>query len=81
MFSPFDCRNIANLLINKLSNNGQVDQADKADASTELNLTGDREFLTSESAADALAPLMSEGSSISKVRPIGHHRDHCQGQD
>lgn len=63
----YEHRNLANLLVNKITSDGNTDQAETASASTELNLTGDREFLTTESANEALAPLMSEGSSITKV--------------
>ena len=36
-------------------------------SAAELNLTGEREFLTTESAQEALAPMLAHGSAIAKV--------------
>jgi large subunit ribosomal protein L31/Ran GTPase-activating protein 1 len=66
-------RNLANLIIDSLkSNNSSKASAQPAAAGegspTELNLFGDREFLTAESASEVLAPLLAPGSAIAKAR-------------
>ena len=67
-------RNLANLIIDSLKASGTSNAGEEASAAsanggpaTELNLFGDREFLTAESATDALAPLLAAGSAIEKV--------------
>lgn len=44
-------------------------EADAGDSATVLDLTGDREFLTRETAEDALAAMFADGSVLKKVPP------------
>ena len=65
-----DCvyRNLANLILDSLKRDSAVQQAPLGeDSTTELNLFGDREFLTAETATEALGPMLAPGSAITKV--------------
>lgn len=54
-------------MLDSLKRDGGVQQARSAEDSTELNLFGDREFLTAETATEALGPMLAPGSAITKV--------------
>ncbi len=59
---------MAELVLDKVkASGGKAEKAEGTNDSSELDLAGDREFLTAESASEALAPLLAEGSTITKV--------------
>ena len=68
-------RNLANLVLAAVKGRAQpVAQENGAQASdAELNLVGEREFLTKETAREALAPLLAPGSAITKVTGAACH--------
>lgn len=61
------CRNLANLVLNAAKGKTKSQQNGAATSATDLNLVGDREFLTKETAHEALAPLLAPDSAITKV--------------
>lgn len=63
-------RKLAALVLHKVkAGSGKAQQGEASTDSTELDLVGDREFLTAELASEALAPLLASGSAITKVHP------------
>ncbi|EIE18561.1 RNI-like protein [Coccomyxa subellipsoidea C-169] len=74
-FRPHDevlksyARKLAELVLDKVkASGGKAEKAEGTNDSSELDLAGDREFLTAESASEALAPLLAEGSTITKIK-------------
>ena len=66
----FSNRKLSALVLEKASsNNSRTAQATTREGSTEVNLTGDREFLTTESATEALALLLAPDTAVTKVPP------------
>ena len=64
-------RNLANLVLaaskGQPKERGATQQHGGTANAAELNLLGDREFLTSDSAREALAPMLAPDSAITKV--------------
>ena len=54
-------------MLDSLKPNGAVQQPQPINGCTELNLFGVREFLTAETATEALGPMLAPGSAITKV--------------
>ena len=60
-------RNLANLVLNAAKGQTKAQENGAQASATELNLVGDREFLTKDTAREALAPLLAPDSAITKV--------------
>ena len=76
MTAPCVFRNLANLVLAAAKGQPKALGNSGGTNATELNLVGDREFLTKESAREALAPLLAPDSAITKV--TGAPRTHRQ---
>ena len=60
-------RNLANLVLAAAKGQPKALGNSGGTNATELNLVGEREFLTKEAAREALAPLLAPDSAITKV--------------
>ena len=64
------CRNLANLVLSAAKGQTKAQQNGAVTSTSELNLVGDREFLTKETAREALAPMLAPDSGITKVMEL-----------
>ncbi len=73
MTAWFLCRNLANLVLAAAKGQPKAQEQPMAQENggeanaAELDLTGEREFLTRDSAQEALAPMLAPGSAITEV--------------
>ena len=58
---------VYNVRQSELEHHASTSAANPGSSAQEVDLTGDREFLTKESAKRALAPLLAEGSAVKRV--------------
>ena len=63
-------RNLANLVLNAAKGESKGPESRAPASATELNLVGEREFLTKETAQEALAVLLAADSAVTKVHPL-----------
>lgn len=63
-------RNLANLVLNAAKGESKGPESRASASATELNLVGEREFLTKETAQEALALLLAADSAVTKVHPL-----------
>lgn len=61
------CRNLANLVLSAAKGQTKAQQNGAVTSTSELNLVGDREFLTKDTAREVFAPMLAPDSGITKV--------------
>ena len=73
------CRNLANLVLSAAKRQTKAQQNGAMSSTSELNLVGEREFLTKETAREALAPMLASDSGITKVMDFVSRRSSYLG--
>ena len=68
------CRNLANLVLSAAKGQTKAQQNGAMTSTSELNLVGEREFLTKETAREALAPMLAPDAGITKVTDLVSQR-------
>ena len=61
------CRNLANLVLSAAKGQTTAQHNGAVTSTSELNLVGEREFLTKETAREAFAPMLAPDAGITKV--------------